>query len=97
MTLGVRKLIVLVLVAAIFLLANVWLVVNWLDKAGVIDLARHIRTEYLTGTAITIIIVLLVLLVRPRSSGAKLLRRCPVCDHLLLGRAKYCGECGSRA
>jgi hypothetical protein len=96
MTLGVRKLIVLVLVAAVFLLANVWLAVNWLDKAGVIDLARHIRAEYLTGTAITIIIVLLVLLVRPRGNGAKLIRRCPVCDHLLLGRARYCGECGSR-
>jgi hypothetical protein len=97
MTLGVRKPIVFVLVAAVSLPANVWLVANWLDKAGVIDLARHIRTEYLTGTAVTIIILLLVLLVRPRSNGAKLFGGCRVCDRVLLGRAGYCGECGSRA
>ena len=32
MTLGIRKLVVLVLVGAVFLLANVWLVVNWLGR-----------------------------------------------------------------
>ena len=96
MTLGTRKLIVLILVGTIFVLANIWLVVNWLDERGVIDWAEHIRTEYLTGTAITIIVVLLILLVGSRSERAGLLRRCSVCEHVLLGRAKYCGECGSR-
>ena len=99
MTLGIRKLVVLVLVAAVFLLANVWLVVNWLETAGAVDFAKHVRKEYLTGTAITIIIVLLILLVKPGREAAGrfgLLRRCPVCDHRLLGRGKYCGECGSR-
>lgn len=95
MTLGVRKLTVLVQLAAIFLPANVRLLVHWLGTVGVIDLAGHVRSEYLTGTAIPIILVLPVLPVRPRSNGAKLLRRCPICDHLLLGRAKYRGECGS--
>ena len=32
MTLGIRKTIVLVLVAAIFLLANMWLGMNWLQE-----------------------------------------------------------------
>jgi len=99
MTLGVRKFIVLLLLAAVFLLANVWLVVNWLDQKGVIGFAEYIRMEYVTGTAITIIVVLLILLVKPgrrAAAGLGLVRRCPVCDHVLLGRGKYCGECGSR-
>ena len=54
MTLGIRKTIVLVLVAAIFLLANMWLVINWLQEKGVIDMAKYVRKEFLTGTAITI-------------------------------------------
>ena len=99
MTLGIRKLIVLVLVAAVFLLANVWLVVNWLDSMGVVDGARYVKREFLTGTALTIIVVLLILLVKPGRAAAGrvgLLRRCPVCDHRMLGRGKYCGECGSK-
>ncbi len=56
--------------------------------------ARGIRAEYLTGTAVTIIVVLLILLVNPR--GGVLARRCPVCDHVLMARGKYCGECGSK-
>ena len=99
MALGIRKLIVLVLVAAVFLLANVWLVVNWLEDKGVIDGARYVRKEYLTGTAITIVIVLLILLMKPgRETAGRfgLTRRCPVCDHRLFGRPTYCGECGSK-
>ena len=96
MRLGTRKLVVLILVGAIFVLANVWLVVNWLDERGVIDWAENVRTEYLTGTAITIIVALLILLVGSRGEHGGLLRRCSVCEHVLLGRAKYCGECGSR-
>ena len=62
MTLGIRKTIVLVLVAAIFLLANMWLVMNWLEEKGVNDMAKSVRREFLTGTAITIIEALLILL-----------------------------------
>ena len=100
MTLGIRKTIVLVLVAAVFLLANMWLVMNWLQEKGVIDMAKYVRTEFLTGTAITIIVALLILLVKPAREAAGragLIRRCPVCDHRLLGRGSYCGECGSKA
>ena len=96
MTLGVRKLIVLVLVAALFLLANFILVAGWLQEKGVIDWAKDARKEYLTGTAITIIVVLLILLVAPRGGGSRSDRRCPVCDHAQLAGTKYCGDCGSR-
>ena len=96
MTLGIRKLVVLVLVALIFVLANLWLVVGWLAERGVVDWAQHVRSEYLTGTAITVVIALLILLATPRSTGHRLLRRCPVCDHVLLGRGTYCSDCGSK-
>ena len=99
LSLGIRKLLVLSLVGGIFLLGNIWLVVNWLDEKGVIDGARYVRKEYLTGTAITIIVALLVLLVKPGRDAAGrfgILRRCPVCDHRLLGRGQYCSECGSK-
>ena len=96
MSLRIRKVVVLVLLASVLLLANLWIVVQWLADRGVVDLARHIRGEYLTGTAVTIIVVLLILLVGPRAAG-RWMRRCPVCDHALPGNAKYCSECGSRA
>ena len=96
MTLGIRKLIVLGLAGGIFLLANVMFVAHWLREMGAIEFATIIREEFLTGTAITIIVVLLILLVSP-GKGRGLIRRCPVCDHTLLGRGKYCSECGSKA
>jgi hypothetical protein len=51
----------------------------------------------LTGTAITIIAVLLILSVSPRAKTGGLVRRCPVCDHVLLTKGVYCSECGSKA
>ena len=96
MTLGIRKLIVLVLAAALFLVANMMFVASWLQGKGVIDWAKDARKEYLTGTAITIIVVLLILLVAPRGEGRRLLRRCQVCDHAVFGRGGYCAECGSK-
>ena len=96
MTLGIRKLIVLALVAALFLVANLIFVVNWLAEKGVIDWAKYIHREYLTGTAITIIVVLLILLVAPRAEGGRIMRRCQVCNHAVIGKGSYCAECGSR-
>ena len=96
MTLGIRKLIVLVLAASLFLVANFVLVANWLQEKGVIDWAKYVHREYLTGTAITIIVVLLILLVAPGGRLLRLGRRCPVCDHALLGGVKYCSDCGSK-
>ena len=96
MTLSTRKLLVLLLIAAALLLANAVLVIDWLSERGVIGFANHIRTEYLTGTAIAVIVVLLVLLVGPRSAADRVSRRCPVCDGRVAAEARYCGECGSR-
>ena len=96
MTLGIRKLIVLVLAAALFLVANLIFVTNWLAEKDAIDWARYIHREYLTGTAITIIVVLLILLVSPRGEGHRSMRRCQVCDHAVIGKASYCAQCGSK-
>lgn len=97
MTLGIRKLLVLVIVGAVFLAANILLVAHWLNEVGVVETAKGIREEFLTGTAITIIVALLILLVGPKSRGWRISRRqCPVCDHSISGNAKYCGECGSK-
>jgi len=98
-SLGIRKIVVLILVGSIFLLANVWFVVKWLDEHGVVDGAKNLKSEYLTGTAITIILVLLILLIKPGKevvSNSGLIRRCPVCDHVLLNRGNYCPDCGSK-
>jgi hypothetical protein len=89
-----RKVIVLGLIGAILLLGNIVLVTNWLAEHGVVDWARYIRAEYLTGAAVTIIVVLLILLVSPKAGA--LVRRCPVCDHVLRGTGKYRGERGSK-
>ena len=96
MSLSTRKAMVIIAVATVFLIANIWIVANWLEEKGMVECARFIRKEYLTGTAIAIIIVLLILLVKPGKERAGLVRRCPVCDHVLLGRSKYRGECGAR-
>ncbi len=96
MSLTIRKAIVLGLIGSVLLLGNILLVASWLAERGVVDWARNIRSEYLTGTAVTIIAALLVLLVGPKASARGLVRRCPVCDHVLVGRGSYCGECGSK-
>lgn len=99
MTLRIRKSIVVCLVASLFLLGNLWLVVGWLDKHDVIGAAQYVRHEYLTGTAITIIVVLLIMLVGPSRAAATAsswFRKCPVCDERLVLPAKYCWGCGSK-
>jgi len=94
MTLGIRKLIVLSVVATVFLFANLWGVVDWLQEQGVIDFARYVRHEYVTGTAVAVILVLLLLW--PGSECLGWVRRCSVCHHVLLGQGRYCPECGSK-
>ena len=96
MSLTIRKIIVLGLIGSILLLANILLVANWLAERGVVDWARGVRSEYLTGTAVTIIAVLLILLVTPKTGARGLIRRCPVCDRVLLSHGSYCSECGSK-
>jgi hypothetical protein len=95
-SLGIRKLVVLAIIAAVFLLGNVWIVVNWLTDHGVIEWAGWFRHEFLTGTAVTIIAVLMLLIVRPKTLAAKFVRKCSVCDHTVLGNKNYCSDCGSK-
>jgi len=96
MSLTIRKIIVLGLIGSILLLGNILLVAGWLAERGVVDWARGVRSEYLTGTAVTIIAVLLILLVTPKTGATGLIRRCPVCDRVLLSHGSYCSECGSK-
>jgi hypothetical protein len=98
MSLASRKLIVMSLIAGVFLAGNILFIAQWLADKGVPETAHWIRQEFLTGTAIAVIIALLILLVGPgQSSGRGVTsRRCVVCDHKLLGQGCYCSECGSK-
>ncbi len=98
MTLGVRKLTVFGSVAAIIVLTNVWVIAGWLDHVGLIAWARSMRAEFITGTAITVIAALLVLLpstARPSEPRPKRRCSCPVCDEGLRPGGRYCPACGS--
>jgi len=97
MSLTVRKIVVLGLIGIIFLLANILVVANWISDTGISEKAGWIRREFLTGTAVAVILVLLLLLVSPKNaSGKAIARRCPVCDKRLVGDPSYCSECGSK-
>ena len=93
-----RKWIVVCVVVAIMAMANAARIVGWLDRVGLIDLAGWVNRRFITGTAITVIAVLLWLLVdRPPMRSADSPRRCPVCDHPMFAGGRYCSHCGSRA
>ena len=98
MTLGIRKIIVIGIIGAIFLAGNVLLVANWLSEKGVPEKANWLRENFFTGTAIAVIVTLLFLLVTPKSNSKSLgfMHRCPVCDHRLIGSSNYCNDCGSK-
>lgn len=100
MSLTIRKVMVLGLIGSILLLGNILVVANWIADAGIAQKATWLRQEFLTGTAIAVIVTLLILLVNPRSAtssrGLGSVRRCPVCDKGLVGNPNYCGECGSK-
>jgi hypothetical protein len=99
MTLRMRKIIVATAVAAVLILANFFVLARWLDDIGLIPWAQTVRDRYVMGTAITIIVVLLVL-IAPQSRvfivGRRAQRRCHVCDGVLDRPGRYCPTCGSR-
>lgn len=100
MTLRIRKLIVLGIIAVVFLAANALVLANWLNDAGIIAWANRFGAEFLTGPAIAVIVAMLILLVAPeRGPVIRRLatRRCPVCDRILTRQGRYCPECGSRS
>jgi hypothetical protein len=99
MNLTARKIIVLGLIGIIFLTANILVVANWIAETGIAEKAGWLRREFLTGTAIAVILTLLLLLVSPKNNTSKAIsftRRCPVCDKRLIGSPNYCGDCGSK-
>ena len=96
MSLGARKCLVVSLLIGILVISNILLIAQWLSDHGVVALAHRIRSEYVTGTTLTLIVVLLLLLVNPKTGTSRWLRRCPVCDHHLISRGSYCSECGSK-
>ncbi|MHC4539600.1 MAG: twin-arginine translocation signal domain-containing protein [Planctomycetota bacterium] len=98
MSLTLRKIVVLGLIGMILLMANILVVANWIAETGISERADWVRREFLTGTAIAVILALLILLVSPKASGRAVgfTRRCPVCDKRFIGNPSYCGECGSK-
>jgi hypothetical protein len=65
------------------------------DRLGSAEFgAKALSRDGACGTVVTIIVVLLILLVIPKAGA--FVRRCPVCDHVVLSRGRYCGECGSK-
>jgi hypothetical protein len=99
MTLGTRKLVIAGAVATVILLANFLVLARWLDNIGLVGWARGVKAEYLTGTSLTIIVVLFVLVV-PHGHGNERCptptRFCQVCEHELSPGGRYCPTCGSR-
>jgi len=99
MTLRNRKALVAGSVVSLLVLAGLQQLVDWLVQAGVIGWAQGVRRECLTGTALTVIVVLLVLIV-PQSRvliiGRGAQSRCRVCDGVLDRPGRYCPTCGSR-
>ena len=99
MSLTVRKIVVLGLIGTIVLVANILMVANWISDTGIAEKAGWVRREFLTGTDVAVILVLLLLLVSPKGATGKAIgftRRCPVCDKRLIGNPNYCAECGSK-
>lgn len=96
MSLKSRKLVVVSLIAGVFLTGNILVIAQWLADKRIPEAANWIRSEFLTGTALAVILTLLILLVSPSRSRGAFSRRCPVCDHRLASWGSYCAECGSK-
>ncbi len=62
MTTILRKLLVLAMVMLVLMLASIYEVVRWLTRLGVTDMAEHVADRYLTGTAIAVIVAMVLLL-----------------------------------
>ncbi|HUT56654.1 MAG TPA: hypothetical protein VNA25_02140 [Phycisphaerae bacterium] len=90
---------VLWLIAVAALLANALLLVRGLSKKETDDEGKKTQNPFLAGTAVASILAIVALLMkRHRKDDAhhEALYHCPVCDVQLLGRGRYCSECGSR-
>jgi len=97
MTLRIRKFIVIGIIGVVFMAGNILVIANWMAAKGIPEKANWIRENFLTGTSVTVIIALLILLVNPGRIESNISqRRCPVCDKKMTGNPNYCGECGCK-
>jgi len=96
MTIKMRRLIVVVPTASILLLANFLALGEWLERVGVVGWARSINAEYITGTAITALLLLLPSSTPDVGCRGRQGPRCPVCDEESRLGGRYCHACGSR-
>jgi hypothetical protein len=90
---------VLGLLAAVALLANALLLFRGLSKKEADEKTKRTQRVLLVGTAIASILAIVALLLKRRHEGDEhrtSLGHCPVCDVQVLGRGRYCSECGSR-
>ena len=99
MSLGIRKIIVISLIGIVLLSGNILMVANWLADQGIPERANWIKDNFLTGTTVAITVVLLILLVNPKTSRSRIFslgKSCPVCDSKIGKNSNYCSECGSK-
>ncbi len=92
-----RKFTVITIVVGVITVASMPAMTNALYRMGLIPLARSIRADCLTGTALTVIMALLILL--PSRWCVRIVPRgyeCPVCEARVRPGARYCPACGSR-
>ena len=90
---------VLWLVAVVAILANALLILRGLSKKEGEDKIQRTRRAVFTGTALASILAIVALLLKRHHEGEEAHTsrgHCPVCDVQLLGRGRYCSECGSR-
>ncbi len=93
MSLQQRRWVVIAVIGIIILLAQFWMIGEWLERHGVLAWAGKVRREFLTGTALVVIAVMLFLAgSRHKRLGE---RRCRVCSSPL-AQGSYCPSCGSR-
>lgn len=99
MTIRMRSPVAVLSAAAILLFTNSPALGLWVEGSSMIEWTWSLRTEHITGAAIAVIALLLILLHSPALRNAPRLqraRRCPVCDEELRPKGRYCPTCGSR-
>jgi len=98
MTLRSRKWFVVCVIVLTIALANATPLASWCDRMGIISFADMVSRRFITKTAVSVILALLVLLVDHSPERLNdLSNRCRVCDHQVLASGRYCPHCGSRA